>query len=98
MAIGTTGDADATFDIHDNATILRSKTNAIQILGGYGYSTSTGGNGSGSTPGGHYGGGYIRDNGQFQLSWNGVAGAIAFRVYRGSTTGGVSVFDPVAGS
>jgi hypothetical protein len=34
VGVGTTEDADATFDIHDNATILRSKTNAIQVLAG----------------------------------------------------------------
>jgi hypothetical protein len=34
VALGTVDDADVTFDIHDNATILRSKTNAIQVLAG----------------------------------------------------------------
>jgi hypothetical protein len=34
VALATVDDADVTFDIHDNATILRSKTNAIQVLAG----------------------------------------------------------------
>src|SRR5207253_186037 len=36
------------------------------------------------------------DKGKIHLSWNPVAGAIGYRVYRGTTAGGESVFFPVA--